>query len=324
MRNLFDISSPIAPRRRRLAPALLVVALSGAVLAACGGGGDDVDETQPTTTAAVGTTATTPVSAVVPTTTSATSAPPTTVAETTTTGAEPETTTTVEPESTVPTEADATEAEAEAEAEATVAAASASSASTDTSGYWFSAVAISADLAARMTPSSWREGCPVGLEDLRYVTVAHWGFDGGVHQGELVVNADTVGALEDIFRQLYAAGYPITQMRLIDDFGGDDDASIDADNTSAFNCRSATGSSSWSNHAYGRAIDINPLINPYVFEGGGTSHAASETYLDRSNVRPGMIVEGDAVVAAFDSHGWDWGGRWSSPVDRQHFSSSGG
>jgi poly-gamma-glutamate synthesis protein (capsule biosynthesis protein) len=175
-----------------------------------------------------------------------------------------------------------------------------------------------------MTPTSWREGCPVALADLRYVTVAHWGFDGAVHQGELVVHADTVDALEAIFRDLYVARYPIWQMRLVDDYGGSDDASIEADNTSAFNCRAATGSGNWSNHAFGRAIDINPIENPYVYSDGTTSHAASVTFLDRSDVRPGMIVEGDATVAAFDAQGWDWGGRWSSPVDYQHFSSTGG
>ncbi|MPY96372.1 MAG: M15 family peptidase [Acidimicrobiia bacterium] len=180
------------------------------------------------------------------------------------------------------------------------------------------------ELAARMTPTSWREGCPVGLEDLRYLNVAHWGFDGGAHLGELVVHADVVADLEGIFRQLYVAGFPIWQMRLVDDYGGDDHTSIEADNTSAFNCRAVEGTSSWSNHAYGQAIDINPIENPYVAGDGTTSHAASVTFLDRADVRPGMIVEGDAVVAAFDAYGWDWGGRWYSPLDYQHFSSSGG
>jgi poly-gamma-glutamate synthesis protein (capsule biosynthesis protein) len=191
-------------------------------------------------------------------------------------------------------------------------------------GFSFAAAPISVELAARMTPTSWRPGCPVGLEDLRYLSVAHWGFDGAVHVGELVVHADVVADLEGIFGDLFAAGFPIWQMRLVDDFGGDDFTSIEADNTSAFNCRPVEGGSGWSNHAYGRAIDVNPIENPYVYADGTTSHAASVPYLDRSTVRPGMVVEGSAAVAAFDARGWDWGGRWWSPVDHQHFSSTGG
>jgi poly-gamma-glutamate synthesis protein (capsule biosynthesis protein) len=162
----------------------------------------------------------------------------------------------------------------------------------------------------------------VALADLRYLRIAHWGFDGLVHAGELVVAADVVGDIEAVFGQLFAAGFPIRRMRLVDDYGGDDFASIEDDNTSAFNCRAATGSSNWSQHAYGRAIDVNPLENPYV-SGGATDHPASQPYLDRSP-RPGVATEGGVLVAAFDARGWDWGGRWTAPVDYQHFSATGG
>jgi hypothetical protein len=84
-----------------------------------------------------------------------------------------------------------------------------------------------------------------------------------------------------------------------------------------------TGGGGWSEHAYGRAIDINPIENPYV-SGGTTSHRASIPYLDRSRVRPGMAVEGGALVRAFDAVGWGWGGRWSGTKDYQHFSMNGG
>jgi D-alanyl-D-alanine carboxypeptidase len=124
------------------------------------------------------------------------------------------------------------------------------------------------------------------------------------------------------FRALYRARFPIRRMRPIQAYGGDDFASIEADNTSAFNCRPATGSSRWSEHAYGRAIDINPIENPYV-SGGRTSHRASVAYLDRSPARAGMAVEGGVLVEAFDAVGWGWGGRWSSIKDYQHFSASG-
>jgi hypothetical protein len=183
--------------------------------------------------------------------------------------------------------------------------------------------AIEGDVRARVEGSSWRPGCPVPLEDLRYVRVLHWGFDGVSHLGEVIVHHDTVDDLQAVFAALFVQRFPIRSMRLIDDFGADDDTSIEAGNTSAFNCRAVTGGSSWSQHAYGRAIDVNPLENPYVSD-GTTSHAASVPYLDRSNLRPGMIVAGDDVVDAFAAHGWAWGGYWSSPVDYQHFSASGG
>jgi poly-gamma-glutamate synthesis protein (capsule biosynthesis protein) len=163
----------------------------------------------------------------------------------------------------------------------------------------------------------------VPLEDLRYLAIAFWGFDGQVRTGELMVHADVVDDMQAVFAALFAQRYPIRSMRLVDDFGADDDASIEADNTSAFNCRAVTGGSGWSQHAYGRAIDVNPIENPYV-SSGSTSHAGSVTYLDRGNVRPGMITAGDAVVDAFAARGWSWGGYWSNPVDYQHFSASGG
>jgi D-alanyl-D-alanine carboxypeptidase len=180
---------------------------------------------------------------------------------------------------------------------------------------------ITPELAARMAPS-WRDGCPVDLADLRYVTVTHHGFaDGEIAQGELVVHADVAAAVVSVFHALFDAGYPIRSMRLVDDFGGDDDASMAADNTSAFNCRAVTGGTGWSEHAYGRAIDLNPVENPYithreVLPPGGAAFA------DRP-VSPGVIQPGDAVVQAFAAIGWSWGGTWTNPTDYQHFSLSG-
>jgi hypothetical protein len=176
---------------------------------------------------------------------------------------------------------------------------------------------------AAMTPSVWRPGCPVGLSDLRVVTMTHWGFDGRARTGRLVVNRTVAGDVVTAFRRLFAARFPIRRMVPIQAFGGSDFASIEADNTSSFNCRAATGSTHWSEHAYGRAIDINPIENPYVESGGRVYHAASRAYVDR-RPRPGMAVEGGPLVAAFDARGWGWGGRWSGTRDFQHFSPSGG
>ena len=126
-----------------------------------------------------------------------------------------------------------------------------------------------------------------------------------------------------MFRRLYAARFPIRRMEPVDRYGGDDYRSIEADNTSAFNCRAATGSSHWSNHAYGLAIDVNPIENPYI-SSGRSSHPASAPYLDRSRRRPGMAYAGGVLVEAFRSVGWGWGGSWPGSVqDTQHFSWNG-
>jgi hypothetical protein len=175
-----------------------------------------------------------------------------------------------------------------------------------------------------MTPSVWRPGCPVALSDLRRVTITYVGFDGRAHRGALVVNRAVAAPVARAFGELYAARFAIRRMLPIEAYGGDDFRSIEADNTSAFNCRSATGSSHWSEHAYGRAIDLDPLENPYV-SGGRTSHPASRAYLDRERVRdrPGVISDGGVVTRAFARIGWAWGGRWSGTRDYQHFSAGG-
>jgi D-alanyl-D-alanine carboxypeptidase len=161
------------------------------------------------------------------------------------------------------------------------------------------------------------------LSQLRYVRISYWGFDRLAHLGEMVVNAAAVAPLSHAFADLFHARFPIRRMRLVDRYGGSDYASIQADNTSAFNCRDATGSTHWSEHAYGLAIDIDPIENPYVYANGTTAHRASQPYLDRSDVRPGMAVPGGTLVRAFTAIGWGWGGRWPPPTDYQHFSVNG-
>jgi D-alanyl-D-alanine carboxypeptidase len=177
-------------------------------------------------------------------------------------------------------------------------------------------------LAKRMTGVSWRPGCPVALRELRLLTLSYSGFDGRSRTGRLIVHRDVAQELVQVFRDLYAARFPIRRMVPVDAYGGSDFRSIEADNTSAFNCRFVEGTARWSNHAYGRAIDVNPIENPYV-SGGRTAHAPSRPYMSRTPRRRGMAFEGGALVRAFDRIGWGWGGRWSSVKDYQHFSESG-
>ena len=179
-----------------------------------------------------------------------------------------------------------------------------------------------APVSAARLGSSWHRGCPVAPRDLREVTVRYLGFDGGSHDGQLVVNRDAAPAIVRVFRRLYVARFPIRRLRTVEHYGSDDDRSLAADNTSAFNCRLVAGTTRWSEHAYGRAIDINPVENPYV-SGAHVSPPRGPRYADRSRRAPGMIHAGDAVVRAFAAAGWSWGGNWSSPKDYQHFSAGG-
>jgi D-alanyl-D-alanine carboxypeptidase len=181
---------------------------------------------------------------------------------------------------------------------------------------------IDAAHAELMTGVSWRPGCPVHLRDLRLLRLSHWRFDGRQQVGRLIVHRDVARDLVQVFRRLYEARFPIRRMVPVDAYGASDFRSIEADNTSAFNCRFVEGTTRWSEHAYGRAIDVNPIENPYV-SGGRTAHRASVPYVDRSRRRPGMAYEGGVLVRAFDAIGWGWGGRWGSVKDYQHFSASG-
>jgi len=173
--------------------------------------------------------------------------------------------------------------------------------------------------------ASWHDGCPVGPDQLRRVTLRYWGFDGDVHTGVLILHVDVVDPITTVFASLFAQQFPIRTMEPIDKYGASDDASMDADNTSGFNCRLAvtSGPPSWSVHAYGKAIDINPVENPYL-EDGRVLPPAGREYLDRSNVRPGMAVAGGPLLQAFEAVGWQWGGRAGGFSDYQHFSATGG
>ena len=182
---------------------------------------------------------------------------------------------------------------------------------------------IDAVLAERMS-TSWRPGCPVPLEDLSHLTLTHWNFDGEAVAGEIVVRSDQAENVTEVFRALFEARFPIERMSLVDDFGGDDVASMQANNTSGFNCREvASRPGHWSLHAFGLAIDVNPLLNPYV-HGGVVEPPEGAPFADRSQEVPGMIEAGDVVVRAFAAIGWGWGGDFAGGPDYQHFSLGGG
>jgi D-alanyl-D-alanine carboxypeptidase-like protein len=169
---------------------------------------------------------------------------------------------------------------------------------------------------------SYRAGCPVAPSDLRLVRVSFVGFDGTAHVGALVVNRRVARDVVSVFRRLYVAQFPIRRMTPMSSFHGSDDASMAADNTSGFNCRRAVGGSGWSEHAYGLAIDVNPVENPYLLA-GKTLPPAGRRYRDRAPARRGMAVAGGTLVRAFASVGWKWGGRWTGSPDYQHFSANG-
>lgn len=188
---------------------------------------------------------------------------------------------------------------------------------------------VPAEFGAAVSPTrwmdvrhTWRRGCPVGPVDLRLLRLSYWGFDGRAHLGRLVVHRRVTGDLVTVFRRLYEERFPIRRMVPVSTYRGSDDASMAANNTSAFNCRFVSGSRRWSMHAYGLAIDVNPVENPYV-SGSRVRPPAGRRYVDRSRRRPGMAVAGGVLVDAFASVGWKWGGNWAGTPDYQHFSTTG-
>jgi len=172
---------------------------------------------------------------------------------------------------------------------------------------------------------SWKKGCPVPLDDLRYLRLKYLDFDGQTHIGEMIVHKEVADEVIQIFKELYDIGYPIHKMKLVSYYKANDWQSIEADNTSAFNCRSATGSKKWSKHSYGKAIDINPIENPYISRSGRISHKASLKYRKRMHKEHSyedraVLLKQDKATQIFKKYGWKWGGDWSGVKDYQHFS----
>ena len=180
-----------------------------------------------------------------------------------------------------------------------------------------------------VSAGEWHSGCPVSLSGLRVLTVSYWGFDRRAHEGQLVVNADAAPKLASVFAQLYQLRFPIRHMALTDEYGPSRLRPADGDVTASFECRQAvpspctggTGTGHWSEHAYGEAVDLDPVENPYV-GCGMTRDKTALSYVNRSRIRRGMVTP--AVVAAFRAVGWGWGGSWSgSTKDYMHFSATG-
>lgn len=170
--------------------------------------------------------------------------------------------------------------------------------------------------------STWESACPVDRDQLAWLRVRFRGFDGERHTGELLVHAAAADDLVEVFRDLWEADFPIEQMRITTPADLDAPPTGDGNGTEVFVCRPVTGGSSYSQHAYGLAIDVNSFQNPYV-KGNVVLPELASAYLDRGNVRPGMILAGDPVVRAFAAIGWEWGGDWNSLKDYQHFSHNG-
>jgi hypothetical protein len=182
-----------------------------------------------------------------------------------------------------------------------------------------------------VSAKEWHSGCPVSLSRLRIVTARYLGFDGRTHTGQILVNGSQARRVEEVFARLYAMRFPIRHMSFSDTYGPAAGRPTDGDVTASFECRQAvsspcngsasTGTGSWSEHAYGEAIDLNPVENPYV-GCGMTRDKTALSYLNRSRVRRGMVAA--AVVAIFQGVGWGWGGSWSgSTKDYMHFSVTG-
>lgn len=178
---------------------------------------------------------------------------------------------------------------------------------------------IDDEIFGRIQGKSYKDNCTVPLEELRYLSVAHYTGHGGVAQGEIICNVAIAEDLLDIFKNLYEAQYPIESIRLIDEFDADDIKSMQANNTSCFNFRKIAGSTKLSKHARGLAIDINPLYNPWV-KGTAVSPEEGRPYMDRTKTNiPYKIDENDLCYKEFVKHGFEWGGSWNSLQDYQHF-----
>lgn len=190
----------------------------------------------------------------------------------------------------------------------------------DESGFWISE--IDEATFARMKGKSYKDNCPIPLEDLRYLHVLHKDINGITHEGELVCNVYIASDVLEIFRALFLADYPIERVRLVDEYGADDETSMRDNNSSCFNFRFISHTTKISKHGLGLAVDINTLYNPYVKTVNGKliiEPATAGEYTDRSKNFPYKIEKGDLCYKLFTKRGFEWGGEWKTVKDYQHF-----
>ena len=166
---------------------------------------------------------------------------------------------------------------------------------------------------------TWEEGCPIPLEDLRLLRVLHWTEDSKIRWGEIILTQRVVRSAQKVFSELYIQQFPVHSIKPAFEYEGSDEASMADNNTSAFNCRKIRGTNNWSEHAYGEAIDINPLWNPWV-KGAKVLQKNAQQFVDRDIPRPGLISQGSSVILAFEEQGWQWGSQKKGIKDYQHFS----
>lgn len=182
---------------------------------------------------------------------------------------------------------------------------------------------VTGDIYARILGKSYKQGALIGLEELRYVQVLHVDFEGKTRKGELICNRSVADDLMSVFMELYEARYPIERICLVDEYGADDELSMENNNSSCFNYRVINGTNRLSNHGKGMAMDINPLYNPCVRKRKDGSvlvePAAGKPYADRSGDSPYMIKKDDLCCRIFEKYGFEWGGDWTNPKDYQHF-----
>jgi poly-gamma-glutamate synthesis protein (capsule biosynthesis protein) len=192
--------------------------------------------------------------------------------------------------------------------------------------YYYTISDITKNIENRMVAgNSYKDGCPVELKDLKYLTLSYIDFENKNKIGELIVHKDISKEIIEIFEKLYNINYPIYKMKLVSDFKANDFKSIEENNTSAFNCRNIANTSRWSNHAYGRAIDINPIQNPYISKDGKIFHNDSNKHRKREHTNllnsqdKARLLKNDKAVKIFKRYGFIWGGNWKSIKDYQHF-----
>ena len=188
----------------------------------------------------------------------------------------------------------------------------------------FSSYKISSTVKERIEGLSYKENSRIALDQLRYIKIRYYDFDGKQQNGELVVNQKIAEDILEIFYDLYQHQYPLESVSLIDAYGADDEKSMEADNTSAFNYREIAGTQTLSRHAYGMAVDINPRINPCVSKGSiapknGTEYAQRDPDQCQGKYRDYMIQKDDYIYNLFREHGFQWGGDWETVKDYQHF-----